>query len=114
MSLPAGRAQSAQTAGSKIALRFQHLSVCLFACLCVHTYHVRNITSYVTMQLQSTSSFWKFVGQATASESSFVLSRRRKSAVIILSSQLTVANRRRTTKLSSQHFCCTAFGYLSG
>ena len=45
-------------AGTKIALRFPHLFVCLFVCLCVRTYHVRSILrSYVTMQLQYIAAF---------------------------------------------------------
>ena len=50
------------------------------ACLCVNIYHMCNIMSQTTIQLQSISSFWSFVGQATASKyNSFVLSRWRKS-----------------------------------
>ena len=43
--LPAGHVWSVRTAGPKIALHF------LSVCLCIRTYHVRNITSNVTMQL---------------------------------------------------------------
>ena len=49
--------RSARTAGTKIALRFPRLFVCLFVCLCVRTYHVRSILSYVTMQLQCIAAF---------------------------------------------------------
>ena len=49
-------------AGPKIALCFPRLSVCLFVCLCVRTYHMRNITSSVTMQLQSTTVLTAFGG----------------------------------------------------
>ena len=47
-----------EPAGPKIALRFLRL----FVCLCVHTYHMRNITSCVTMQLQSTTVLTAFGG----------------------------------------------------
>ena len=56
--LPATR----EPAGPKIALRFPRLFVCLYVCLCVRTYHVRNITSCVTMQLQSTTVLTAFGG----------------------------------------------------
>ena len=61
-------------AGSKIALRFPLLFVCLYS----HTYHVLNmlvIRYYVTAVY---SSFWRFAGQATANEGSCVLPRWRK------------------------------------
>ena len=67
--------QSARTAGTKIALRFPRLFVCLF--VRPHLSRAQYITSYVTMQLQY-SSVWRFAGQATANEGSFVLPRWRK------------------------------------
>ena len=49
-------ARSARTAGTKIALRFRRLFICLFVCasaLITCAY----ITSYVTMQLQCIAAF---------------------------------------------------------
>ena len=43
--LPAGARASARTAGPKIALRFSRL----FVCLCVRTYHVRNILHHTLL-----------------------------------------------------------------
>ena len=48
-------ARSARTAGTKIALRFLHLFVCLF--VRPHLSRAQYITSYVTMQLQCTAAF---------------------------------------------------------
>ncbi len=50
---------SARTAGTKIALRFPHLFVCLYVCLFVrlHLSRAQYITSYVTMQLQCITAF---------------------------------------------------------
>ena len=48
-------AHSARTAGTKIALRFPHLFVCLF--VRPHLSRAQYITSYVTMQLQCTAAF---------------------------------------------------------
>ena len=54
-------ARSARTAGTKIALRFPRLFVCLFVCLSVivrpHLSRAQYITSYVTMQLQCIAAF---------------------------------------------------------
>ena len=65
--------RSAQTAGSKIALRFPLLSVCLFVRL--HLSRVQYVTSYVTTLLQNihVTGFWKFAGQATANEGKVVV-----------------------------------------
>ena len=49
-------------AGPKIALCFPRLFVCLSVCLCVRTYHVRNVVSCVTVQLQSTTVLTAFGG----------------------------------------------------
>ncbi len=43
--LPAGARASARTAGPKIALRFSRL----FVCLCVRTYHVRDILRHTLL-----------------------------------------------------------------
>ena len=48
-------AHSARTAGTKIALRFPHVFVCLF--VRPHLSRAQYITSYVTMQLQCTAAF---------------------------------------------------------
>ena len=48
-------ARSARTAGTKIALRFPRLFVCLF--VRPHLSRAQYITSYVTMQLQCTAVF---------------------------------------------------------
>ena len=52
-------ARSARTAGTKIALRFPRLFVCLSVCMFVrpHLSRAQYITSYVTMQLQCTAAF---------------------------------------------------------
>ena len=74
--LPAG----ARTAGTKIALYTFSASVCLFVCLsvlycasalitCAIYYVIRYYTTAVY------SSVWRFAGQATANEGSFVLPR---------------------------------------
>ena len=71
-------ARSARTAGTKIDLRFPRLFVCLFVCLsvcasalitCAKDYVIRYYATAVY------SSFWRFAGQATANEGSFVLPR---------------------------------------
>ena len=46
---------SARTAGTKIALRFPRLFVCLF--VRPHLSHAQYITPYITMQLQCTAAF---------------------------------------------------------
>ena len=74
--LPAG----ARVARERLVLRLLYVfRVCLFVCLFVrpHLSRAQYITSYVTMQLQY-SSVWRFAGQATANEGSFVLPRWRK------------------------------------
>ena len=76
MFLPAG----ARAARERLVLRLLYVfRVCLFVCLSVrpHLSRAQYITSYVTMQLQY-SSVWRFAGQATANEGSFVLPRWRK------------------------------------
>ena len=58
-------------AGPKIVLRFS-----AFVCLSVHSHLIRaQITSFLTVQLQSTGSYWRFV-----SKCSFVLPRWQKVA----------------------------------
>ena len=66
-------ARSARTAGTKIALRFSRLFVCASALITCAIYYV--IRYYVTAVY---SSVWRFAGQATANEGSFVLPRWRK------------------------------------
>ena len=66
-----------RTAGPKIALRFPHLSVCLSVCAsalitCAICYIIRYHATAVY------SSFWRFVGQATANEGNCVLPRWQK------------------------------------
>ncbi len=39
--------RSVRTAGPKIALRFPR--VCLFACLCIHTYHMRKMLRHTLL-----------------------------------------------------------------
>ena len=51
-----GARKAREPAGPKIALRFSRLSVCLFVCASV-LIMCANITSCVTMQLQSTTAF---------------------------------------------------------
>ena len=53
--LPAGT----RAARERLVLRLLYVfRVCLFVCLCVRTYHVRNILRHnVTMQLQCTAAF---------------------------------------------------------
>ena len=53
-----GACEAGEPAGPKITLRFPRL----FVCLCVHTYHVRNTKSCVTMPLQSTTVLAAFGG----------------------------------------------------
>ena len=64
-------------AGTKIALRFPRLFVCLFVCASA----LIACTIYYVMRYYATavySSFWRFAGQATENEGSFVLPRWRK------------------------------------
>ena len=51
------------------------LFVCLSVCLCVRTYHMRNIYVIRYYATAVYSSFWRFAGQGTANEGSFVLPR---------------------------------------
>ena len=66
-------ARSARTAGTKIALRFPRLFVCASALITCAIYYI--IRYYATAVY---SSVWRFAGQATANEGSFVLPRWRK------------------------------------
>ena len=73
--------RSARTAGTKIALRFPRLFVCLFVCLSVCASALITCAIYYVIRYYATavySSFWRFAGQATANEGSFVLPRWRK------------------------------------
>ena len=68
-------ARSARTAGTKIALRFPRLFVCCCASALITCAIYYVIRYYATAVY---SSFWRFAGQATANEGSFVLLRWRK------------------------------------
>ena len=85
--------------------------VCLYYCLFVRTSALITCAIYYVICYYATavySSFWRFAGQATANEGSFVLPRwrSRKNS----GSWHIATNWRRMTKLLSQHFRCTALG----
>ena len=66
-----------RTAGTKIALCFPRLFVCLSVCVSA----LITCAIYIVIRYYATavySSFWRFAGQATANEGSFVLPRWRK------------------------------------
>ena len=68
---------SRSTFGTKIALRFPRLFVCLFVCAsALITCAKYDVIRYYATAVHS--SFWRFAGQATANEGSFVLLRWRK------------------------------------
>ena len=73
-------ARSARTAGTKIALRFPRLFVCLFVCTVCASALITCAIYYVIRYYATAvySSFWRFAGQGTANEGSFVLPRWRK------------------------------------
>ena len=61
--LPAG----ARAAREWLVLRLLYIfRVCLFVCLCVCTYHVRNILHHTLLCNCSVQQLWRFSGQATA------------------------------------------------
>jgi len=62
-------ARSARTAGTKIALRFSRLFVCLFLCLSVCAFALITCAIYDVIRYYATavySSFWRFAGQAAS------------------------------------------------
>ena len=54
---------TSQARANRLVLRLLYVfRVCLSVCLCVRTYHVRNITACITIQLQSTTVLTAFGG----------------------------------------------------
>ena len=73
---------------------FTHMYV---VCLCVNIHLMHNIMSHATMQLQSISSIWSFVGEATASIVLCCPDGEKVDNVLLL--HVTAANWKGTTKL---------------